>query len=209
MSIVHEPLIEPLVLGPELAGTLMTPEEFDAVEECDDNFVYELVHGVLVVAPPPSEGERGPNGLLDYLLRKYGDSPEGAAYDYTLTEHNIRTGDSYRRAGRVIWAGLGRIPNVRRDVPAIILEFVSRGKRDRRRDYEEKRDEYLAIGVKEYWVIDRFRRVMTVFRPAGDSYSETVVQENDVYESDVLPGFQLPLAKVLAEADMLAAAQEE
>ena len=55
---------EPLVLGPELAGTLMTPDEFDAVEECDELYCYELIHGVLVVTPPPAEGQRGPNDLL-------------------------------------------------------------------------------------------------------------------------------------------------
>jgi hypothetical protein len=32
-----------IVLGPELNGTLMTPEEFDAVEEYDDNYVHTAV----------------------------------------------------------------------------------------------------------------------------------------------------------------------
>ena len=36
------------------------------------------------------------------------------------------------------------------------MEFVASGKRNIKRDYEEKRDEYLALGVSEYWVIDRF-----------------------------------------------------
>ena len=61
----------------------------------------------------------------------------------------------------MIWAGLGRVPNPQTDVPAIVVEFVSRRHRDRVRD-EVKRREYLAIGVLEYWVIDRFRRIMTV-----------------------------------------------
>lgn len=40
--------VEPaLVLGLELNGTLMTPEEFDAVEEYDEDYRYELIHGVL------------------------------------------------------------------------------------------------------------------------------------------------------------------
>ncbi len=45
-------LAEPkIVLGPELNGALMTPEEFDAVEECDENYRNELIHGVLIAAP--------------------------------------------------------------------------------------------------------------------------------------------------------------
>src|SRR5436190_19820221 len=61
----------PLVLGPELAGTLMTPKEFDAVQECNDQWVYELIHGVLVVSPPPMEAERGPNEMLGHWLIFY------------------------------------------------------------------------------------------------------------------------------------------
>ena len=51
MSVLETPII--LKLAPELAGILLSPEEFDAVEECDELYNYELVHGVLVVAPPP------------------------------------------------------------------------------------------------------------------------------------------------------------
>jgi Uma2 family endonuclease len=155
----------PIVLGPELAGTLMTPEEFDAAEECDDAYVYELIHGVLVVAPPPLEAERGPNDELGFLLRLYRHGHgRGASLDDTLPEQYVRTRDSRRRADRVIWAGLGRQPDPRRDTPTIVVEFVSAGKRSRRRDYLEKRREYLAAGVAEYWIIDRFRRVLTVYR---------------------------------------------
>ena len=57
-----------LVLGPGLAGTLMTPDEFDAVDEVDEDYTYELIHGVLIVSPPPLEEERGPNEKLGVLL---------------------------------------------------------------------------------------------------------------------------------------------
>jgi len=59
---------------------------------------------------------------------------------------------------------LGRHPNVETDIPAILVEFVSKRKRYRVRDYEEKRREYQAIGVREYWVVDWFGRTMTVFK---------------------------------------------
>jgi Uma2 family endonuclease len=189
----------PIVLGPELAGTLMTPEEFDAAEECDDAYVYELIHGVLVVAPPPLEAERGPNDELGFLLRLYRHGHgRGASLDDTLPEQYVRTRDSRRRADRVIWAGLGRRPDPRRDKPTIVVEFVSAGKRSRRRDYLEKRREYLAAGVAEYWIIDRFRRVLTVYRARKP---QVVIQENEIHRSQLLPGFELPLAQILTVAD--------
>lgn len=67
MSVLEVPVN--LKLMPELAGIRLSPEEFDAVEACDDRFNYELVHGVLIVAPPPDVGERRPNDRLGYLLQ--------------------------------------------------------------------------------------------------------------------------------------------
>jgi Uma2 family endonuclease len=131
-------LVVPVVLKltPELAGILLSPEEFDTIEDCDELYNYELVHGVLVVAPPPDIGEREPNEQLGHLLRSYKDQhPQGAALNLTVSEHSIRTPDSRRRADRVIWTGLGRIPDTRRDQPTIAIEFVSASRRDFLRDY--------------------------------------------------------------------------
>lgn len=191
-----------VVLGPELAGTLMTPDEFDAVEEYDHDYRYELIHGVLVVTPIPLSAEVGPNEWLGQQLLNYRDShPHGRALDATLPERYVRTGDSRRRADRVIWAGLGRMPDERLDTPTIVVEFVSEGRRNRHRDYIEKRDEYRAIGVREYWVFDRFQRCLTVFFDASAQPAERVVNEAERYHSPCLPGFELPLAKLLAVAD--------
>jgi len=189
----------PTALGPELAGTLMGPEEFDAVTESTEGFIYELIHGVLVVTPPPLEGERGPNDELGFLLRFYQfQNPDSANLDDTLPEQLVRTQINRRRADRVIWAGLKRQPDPRVDVPTIVVEFVSAGKRNRRRDFLEKRDEYLAIGVTEYWVIDRFRRQMTVYR---SGQPEILIAEKEVYRAPLLPGFELSLAHILVVAD--------
>jgi len=192
-----------LVLGPELAGTLMTPEEFDAVEEYDDLYRYELIHGVLVVNPIPLAQETGPNELLGHLLLVYKDNhPQGSSLDQTLPEQYVRTRDSRRRADRLIWTGLGRVPKLKRDLPSIVVEFVSAAKRDRHRDYVEKREEYMALGIREYWIIDRSRRQMTVYIGQPDGVREQIVAETDNYRTDLLPGFELPLARILASADM-------
>jgi Uma2 family endonuclease len=86
---------------------------------------------------------------------------------------------------------------------------VSNRKRDRVRDYEEKRREYLAIGVSEYWIIDRFKRTLTVVRNAPGQPSEIVVQAEETYQSPLLPGFDLPLKQLLKLADDWAAANQK
>jgi Uma2 family endonuclease len=186
-----------------LNGTLMTVEEFKVAEPDDDDLsIYELIHGVLIVSPPPGPTERDPNGQLDYLLRlcQY-THPEGKNLDKTLSEQHIHFTDNGRRADRVIWTGLGCIPDLEKDIPSIAIEFVSNRKRDRTRDYEEKRREYLAIGVREYWVIDRFQRKMTVFFAPPAEPAEVVVPADGIYRTPLLPGFELPLAQLLSIAD--------
>jgi Uma2 family endonuclease len=206
MSVLEAPIS--LKLAPEPAGIRLSPEEFDAVEECDELYNYELVHGVLIVAPPPAIGERGPNDRLGYLLQYYQDHhPQGTALDLTVPEHLIRTPDSRRRTDRVIWTGLGRLPNTRQDQPTIAIEFVSVSKRDFQRDYLDKRDAYLRAGVREYWIIDRFRRRMTVIRAGADPVTEIVITEPDTYTTLLLPGFELPLAQLPAVADALEEAE--
>jgi Uma2 family endonuclease len=185
--------------GPGSSGILMPPSEFDRADFVE-GWRYELVNGVLIVSPVPSDNENDPNEELGYLLRLYRDHhPKGSALNHTTNEREVKTRRNRRRADRVIWAGLGRLPR-RNETPTIIVEFVSSGKRNRERDYEAKRKEYRATRVKEYWIIDRFERTLTVFSSKAGK-SPKVVRENQIYKTELLPGFELPLARLLALAD--------
>jgi Uma2 family endonuclease len=189
--------------GHECNGMLMTPEEFDKgeFEECWD---YELVNGVLIVSPIPHEAEAGANEALGHWLSDYEENhPRGLCLDVTLPKRYIGFGSSRRLADRVIWAGLGRIPR-RWETPAIVAEFVSKGKHNRVRDYEVKRDQYMNISVKECWLIDRFDRCMIIFSRQGGKTRHRVNRAHQVYKTPLLPGFELPLAKLLACADRFA-----
>jgi Uma2 family endonuclease len=187
-------------LGPGDNGILMTPREFDRADFAD-GWRYELINRVLVVSPIQSDGEVDPNDELGYLLRRYReDHPHGSTLDATMFERTVHIGNNRRRADRVIWAGLGRRPR-KNEAPTIIAEFVSKRKRDRDRDYETKRDEYRKIRVKKYWIIDRFKRTMTVYSWKAGKTTKRIVQESQVYKTDLLPGFELPLKRLLAAAD--------
>lgn len=188
------------IFGPESNGILMTPLEFDRAE-FDENWRFELINGVLIVTPLPRVNESDPNEELGRLLRNYKfDHPEGASLDATLAERTIATVDSRRSADRVIWAGLGRLPR-KKDTPTIVAEFVSGRKRDRKRDYETKRLEYLGIGVKEHWVFDRFTRTLTVFARIQGRQRTRVFAKKNVYRTDPLSGFEVPLAHLFELAD--------
>lgn len=182
----------------------MSPEEFDAIRHFRCGFRYELIDGVLIVSPPPGIGERDPNEELGHLLRTYREShPLGSALDATVSEQEIAVGANRRQADRVIWTGLGRTPDPETDILSIVIEFVSKSRRDFVRDYQEKRAEYRAAGVSEYWIMDRFRRTMTVYRATSDAAeAETIIPEGGTYRTTLLPGFELPLARLLTRADL-------
>ncbi len=190
----------PIKVGPDSNGMEMTPNEFDRAD-FDDGYCYELIHGVLVVSPTPSRGERDPNQYLGRLLLNYQeDHPDGSSLDFTINEEMIISGENRRRGDRAIWAGLGRLPNDK-ETPSIIVEFVSKGKRDRERDYESKREEYQAIDVQEYWIFDRFEKTMTVHTRVAGKFKKKVIRATQTYRTPLLPGFELPLARLFDVAN--------
>jgi Uma2 family endonuclease len=198
-----------MALGPESAGILMTPVEFDAIESYDENYRYELVNGVLVVTPIPLAGETGPNELLGYYLYDYQKThAKGSTLDDTLPQQYVRTKTSRRLADRLIWTGLGRLADTRRDVATIAVEFVSAGRRSQKRDYVDKRREYQKAGIREYWIIDRFQRRLTVIQYTSKPPKELVFSANERYRPKLLPGFEVPLAELLQAADRRAEVEE-
>ena len=79
--------------------------------------------------------------------------------------------------------------------PQIVVEVVSASGEDR--DYVEKREEYLRIGVLEYWILDPRRRRMLVLLRMGDVWEEVDLGENGVHRTELLPGLDVRVAELL------------
>jgi Uma2 family endonuclease len=82
-------------------------------------------------------------------------------------------------------------------IPELVFETVSGGGEDRKRDYVDKRAEYLRIGVKEYVIVDRFQGRMTVLRRVRGRFVETQLGSRDTYTTPLLPGLKIPLKEIL------------
>jgi Uma2 family endonuclease len=191
--------------GRESNGTLMTPQEFDSADpdDFDPMWEYELINGVLVVSPIPLEEEADPSDELGLMLRAYGEShPLGKALNKTLQERYVKCGRHRRKPDRIIWAGLGRHPR-RGETPTVIVEFVSKRKRDRDRDrdYETKRTEFGKLKVQEYWIIDRFHKIMTAHILVAGKFRNKVLDAKQIFRTKLLPGFELPLARLFELAE--------
>ena len=186
--------------GPSANGVQMTPREFDRAD-FERGWQYELVNGVLIVSPTQDLSERDANEHLGSWLRNYREGhPQGQTLDFTVFDHDIETGDNRRRADRAIWTSLGRLP-CKNDTPTIVVEFVSGTRRDCIRDDETKRDEYLAVGVREYWVFDRFARTLTVWTIKNGRKHKRVLRDDQTYSTPRLPGFVLAIGRLIELAN--------
>ncbi len=79
-------------------------------------------------------------------------------------------------------------------IPELVIEVVSSGSETR--DYTEKRDEYLAFGVREYWVVHPDRKEILVLRRMKGLWSEQTLSTGSDYSPHLLPGFRLNVAQV-------------
>jgi Uma2 family endonuclease len=64
-------------------------------------------------------------------------------------------------------------------------------------DLGEKRSEYAAIGIQEYWLIDPVKQVVFVLTLAGGAYQETPFTGAQIIQSPTFPGLPLTAAQVL------------
>jgi Putative restriction endonuclease len=155
--------------------------------------------------PIPLPEVAGPNELLGHLLLNYQENhSQGSALDDTLPQQYVRTPVRLRLADRLIWTGLGRLADPRRDRASIAVEFVAARGPSSKLYYVDKRKEYMAAGIREYWIIDRFRRTLTVIQKRRGKVREQVIREDRAYESPLLPGFKVPLARLLESANQRA-----
>lgn len=81
--------------------------------------------------------------------------------------------------------------------PELVIEILSYGKQDVKRDRIYKRELYGNYGVKEYWVVDGLFNAIEVYRLEGNGMSLFKRFEiQDAIETDLLKDFSLKLSDV-------------
>ena len=81
-------------------------------------------------------------------------------------------------------------------IPEIVIEVVSDS--SRKRDYEDKPEEYLEFGVREYWIIDAANNQMTAHQRRGGQWKPQIVKPSKKYSTRILPSFTLDLKRVIS-----------
>ncbi|GAB4149807.1 MAG: Uma2 family endonuclease [Cyanobacteria bacterium J069] len=82
--------------------------------------------------------------------------------------------------------------------PRLIAEVVSPGRANRERDYDRKRNQYAAIAIPEYWLIDPELQSVTVLKLDGTTYQDVgIFREQDCILSPEFGALNLTAAQIL------------
>jgi Uma2 family endonuclease len=197
-----------LRIGPADHGRRMSLEEFREAEE-EPGYLYELARGVLEVSEVPGDAHWQ---IVDNLHEAFSlhrrQHPgvivrigHGSDVRFIVPEFSS---DRHPDLGVLVRGD--PLDDRGRRRPSLVVEVISPGKAARKRDYETKREEYLALGLREYWIVDPLlRQVVVLVRregPGGPTWDEGVFRDQDVIVSALLPGFAGLVDDLWVEAEM-------
>ncbi len=152
---------------------------------------YELVGGVLLMSrKPPFEHQL----VISRLDRKVGPAAD-AVGGLGVPEPGIvweDDGDDNVAPDFVI---LLRTPLPKpgeklRTCPDIVVEVVSAGEENRRRDYVAKRELYWRRGAQEYWILDLERREILRLVRGSEGWTEQLLRPGNRLTTPLLAGWE-------------------
>ena len=173
-----------------------TLEEFWALPEREDHARYELIGGFLFMVPPPNP----PHGdvasrLLETLMKFKFEKGIGGTVHFPPEPIYIRAEGSTYLEPDLMYVSheLREKMGDKRTSADVVFEFLSR--RTNIYDRTIKADTYLALGVRELWLVDPFDETIEVRR--ASKKGEMLVWKAIKYprghhaKSRVLEGFEV------------------
>jgi Uma2 family endonuclease len=140
-----------------------TLEEFWALPEREDHARYNLIGGFLFMVPPPNPphgdvATRMTRSLLDFLIKH---NIEGDEHHPPEPIYIRAEGSTYLEPDMMYVSKERRQKmGTKRTSADIVFEFLSRSTSVY--DRTTKADTYLALGVRELWLIDPFTKTIEV-----------------------------------------------
>ena len=183
------------------AAVKLTYDDF--VRFPDDGKRHELIDGVHYVTPSPNPKHQRISSRLYLLIGAWLEShPIGelfyAPLDVLFSRFDVVEPDllymSTETAAKILTEDNVKGP------PDLVVEITS--KSTRKRDESIKRQLYERMGVAEYWLVDSKVEVIRVYRRKGTEFRAPVElsrQAGDVLTTPLLPGLDMPLARIFKE----------
>ncbi len=166
---------------------------------------YEFVNGELVSVPPATHLHRR---IAQFLEAVFLSEIARLKYEWETGrgDTGVRTKGSRRDITRlpdvvVFDSQIIEDPTgvaILLEPPKLVVEVVSPGEINRKRDYEQKPREYQRLGIPEYWIVDPQRQIVTLLTLFEGLYEETEYQENDPIPCQTFQHLNLPAFQVLS-----------
>jgi Uma2 family endonuclease len=165
----------------------------------DDNNRYEIVDGEILVSRAPSlTHQRICRKLLVSIEKHLSENPIGEIWPTPGVVFNDFNG---------VVPDLAFVSNERRNeivagdritgAPDLVIEIVSPGPDNERRDRVVMRQQYARFGVREYWIVDPAGRTIDIYNleHRGLKLAATFGEE-DTVRSAVLPGYSCRVLEI-------------
>lgn len=162
--------------------TLLTADDYAKLPE---DLRAELIDGELVMSPSPDrEHQRIVHWFVTELDRHFGRSTHDRVYfapsDVLIDKHNVLQPD-------LLVLPEGTKQSDPTSVPTLVIEVISPSTATR--DRGVKLEHYRARGVREAWIVDRYRKTIDVLDLATGT--TIVCRPGDTARSTAVPGFSV------------------
>lgn len=167
----------------------------------DNGIRYEIIDGELFMAKAPHWEHQRTCGNVYQALREWS---ETTGLGQASIGPGVLFGDFDNVIPDVVWVTSQRLGAILdaaghlTGAPDLVVEVLSLGSDNQRRDREAKLRLYSLRGVREYWLVDWRQRDLTVYRrtEARLELVETLLAD-DTLKSPLLPGFTSLVARLL------------
>jgi Uma2 family endonuclease len=154
---------------------------------------YELIDGELLMTRSPHWKHQQVAGKIHSALNVW---IEESGLGEAILAPGVILSNTDNVIPDLVWVSKERLALIEDEAghltscPELIVEVLSPGEHNIRRDREAKLKLYSVQGVQEYWIADRFAKRLEVYRRANGQLNlvETLL-EGDKITSPLLPGF--------------------
>ena len=166
----------------------------------DDGSRYEIIDGELYAAKQPDWQHQLVGFRLGFLLQVWNEQSQAGFVNLTP---GIIFADDTNVVPDMIWISQERLKTALHkdgklhNAPELVVEVLSPGPENERRDREVKVKLYSRRNVKEYWVVNWQERTLEVYRREDAVLTlEKTLEETDVLQSPLLPGFSCKVSQI-------------
>jgi Uma2 family endonuclease len=182
-----------------------TTAELEGLPEPLDGTRYEIVDGELYVTTQPSWQHQVTCANIVGLFHAWNEQTRAGVV--AIAPGVVFSPDN-AVAPDLVWVSRERLPLVLgedrklHDAPDLVVEVLSPGAINERRDRETKLTLYSRQGVREYWIVDWQQRTVAIYRRADTALQlAATLLAGDQIDSPLLPGFSCPVARCFAGID--------